>query len=106
MLARTLERSGGHDEDRVRGLKEELREAVLKKNGNRLGDFEDNNFYHVATLCDPRCNSDLHLNDRSMTLLSQVQRLIFPSRGNCRGSKTTSPLSCGSGVRVPGCQQQ
>ena len=56
MLARSLERSGGQDEDGVRGLKDELREAVLKKNANRLGDFEDNNFYLVATLCDPRCN--------------------------------------------------
>ena len=37
-------------------FKDELREAVVKKNMNRLGDFEDNNFYLVATLCDPRCN--------------------------------------------------
>ena len=35
-------------------FKDELREAVFKKNMNRLGDFEDNNFYLVATLCDPR----------------------------------------------------
>ena len=56
MLARSLERTGGPDEDGVRMLKDELRDAVLKKNSNRLGDFEDNNFYLVATLCDPRCN--------------------------------------------------
>ena len=56
MLARSLERTGGSDEDGVRMLKDELRDAVLKKNSNRLGDFEDYNFYVVSTLCDPRCN--------------------------------------------------
>ena len=56
MLARSLGRTGGPEEDGVRGFKDELREAVVKKNMNRLGDFEDNNFYLVATLCDPRCN--------------------------------------------------
>ena len=56
MLARSLERTGGQDEDGVRMLKDELREAVLKKEANRLGDFEDSNFHIVATLCDPRCN--------------------------------------------------
>ena len=56
MLARSLERTGGQDEDGVRMLKDELREAVLKKGANRLGDFEDSNFHIVATLCDPRCN--------------------------------------------------
>ena len=44
MLARSLERTGGPEEDGVRGFKDELREAVVKKNMNRLGDFEDNNF--------------------------------------------------------------
>ena len=50
MLDRSLERSGGQDEDGVRGLKDELREDVLRKNANRLGNFENNNFYLVVFL--------------------------------------------------------
>ena len=45
MLARSLERTGGPEEDGVRMFKDELRESVLKKDSNRLGDFEDNEFY-------------------------------------------------------------
>ena len=55
MLARSLERTGGPEEEGVRMFKDELRESVLKKDSNRLGDFEDNEFYLVSTLCDPRC---------------------------------------------------
>ena len=55
MLARSLERTGGPEEEGVRMFKDELRESVLKKGANRLGDFEDDEFYLVATLCDPRC---------------------------------------------------
>ena len=54
MLARSLERTGGPEEEGVRMFKDELRESVLKKDSNRLGDFEDNEFYLVSTLCDPR----------------------------------------------------
>ena len=54
MLARSLERTGGPEEEGVRMFKDELRESVLKKDSNRLGDFEDNKFYLVSTLCDPR----------------------------------------------------
>ena len=35
-------------------FKDELRESVMKKKSNRLGDFMDNEFYLVSTLCDPR----------------------------------------------------
>ena len=35
-------------------FKDELRESVMKKESNRLGDFMDNEFYLVSTLCDPR----------------------------------------------------
>ena len=55
MLVRSLERTGGPEEDGVRMFKDELRDAVVKKNANRLGDFEDDEFYLVSTLCDPRC---------------------------------------------------
>ena len=55
MLARSLERTGGPEEDGVRMFKDELRESVLKKDANRLGDYEDDEFYLVSTLCDPRC---------------------------------------------------
>ena len=54
MLARSLERTGGPEEEGVRMFKDELRETVLKKDSNRLGDFEDNEFFIVSTLCDPR----------------------------------------------------
>ena len=35
-------------------FKDELRQTVLKKDSNRLGDFSDDEFYLVSTLCDPR----------------------------------------------------
>ena len=54
MLARSLERTNGPEEDGVRMFKDELRESVMKKESNRLGDFMDNEFYLVSTLCDPR----------------------------------------------------
>ena len=54
MLVRSLERTGGAEEDGVRLFKDELRESVLKKDANRLGDFVDNNFYLISTLLDPR----------------------------------------------------
>ena len=50
----SLERTGGPEEEGVRMFKDDLRESVLKKDSNRLGDFEDNEFYLVSTLCDPR----------------------------------------------------
>ena len=54
MLARSLERSNGPEEEGVRMFKDELRESVMKKESNRLGDFMDNEFYLISTLCDPR----------------------------------------------------
>ena len=55
MLVRSLERTGGPEEEGVRLFKDELKDTVLKKEENRLGDFADNDFYLVSTLCDPRC---------------------------------------------------
>ena len=51
---RSLERTGGPEEEGVRMFKDELRQTVLKKDSNRLGDFSDDEFYLVSTLCDPR----------------------------------------------------
>ena len=51
----SLERTGGPEEEGVRLFKDELKVTVLKKEENRLGDFADNDFYLVSTLCDPRC---------------------------------------------------
>ena len=51
---RSLERTGGPEEEGVRLFKDELRQTVLKKDSNRLGDFSDDEFYLVSTLCDPR----------------------------------------------------
>jgi len=60
MLVRALERTGGPEEEGVRMFKDELRESVLLKDSNRLGDFFDNNFYLVSTLLDPRSSLTLH----------------------------------------------
>ena len=54
MVVKALERTGGPEEEGVRMFKDELRETILKKDSNRLGDFCDNDFYLVSTLCDPR----------------------------------------------------
>ena len=54
MLARSLERTGGAEEEGVRLFKDELRQTVLKKDSNRFGDIITNDFYLVSTLCDPR----------------------------------------------------
>ena len=51
---RSLERTGGPEEEGVRMFKDELRQTVLKKDSNRLGDFSEDEFYLVSTLCDPR----------------------------------------------------
>ena len=61
MLARSLERTGGPEEDGVRMFKDDLRAAVLQKEANRLGDFEDNEVYIVSTLCDPRFKDSFFL---------------------------------------------
>ena len=54
MLARSLERTGGVEEEGVRLFKDELKQSVLKKDSNRFGDIITNDFYLVSTLCDPR----------------------------------------------------
>ena len=50
MLLHSLERTGGQEEAGVIGFKKELYQAVLE----RLGGFEMEPFYVVATLLDPR----------------------------------------------------
>ena len=50
MLLHSLERTGGQEEAGVIGFKKELYQAVL----DRLGGFEMEPFYVVATLLDPR----------------------------------------------------
>lgn len=54
MLVKALERTGGPEEEGVRMFKDELRDTILKQDCNRLGDFCENDFYLVSTLCDPR----------------------------------------------------
>ena len=55
MIVKTLDRTGAPDEENGEQMfKDELRESVLKNEANGLGSFEDNDFYIVATLCDPR----------------------------------------------------
>ncbi len=50
MLIRALERTGGPEDNGVKGLKDDLKAAVLV----RLGGFEDERFYLISTLVDPR----------------------------------------------------
>ena len=50
MLLHSLERTGAHEEAGVVGFKKELYDMVLE----RLGTFEKEPFYVVATLLDPR----------------------------------------------------
>ena len=45
------------EEAGVRLFKDELRETLLKKDANRLGDLEESDFYIVSTLLDPRRES-------------------------------------------------
>ena len=54
MLVKSLERTGGPEEEGVRLFKDDLRDTILKKDSNRLGDFSDNDFYLVSTMCDSR----------------------------------------------------
>ena len=54
MLVRSLERTGGAEEEGVRLFKDELKQTVLKRDSNRFGDIITNDFYLVSTLCDPR----------------------------------------------------
>ena len=61
MLARSLERTGGAEEEGVRLFKDELKQTVLKKDSNRFGDIITNDFYLVSTLCDPRYTSKSNL---------------------------------------------
>ena len=50
MLLRAMERTGGPEEDGVRGFKDELHAAVV----TRLGEYQEDQFCMVATLLDPR----------------------------------------------------
>ena len=50
MLMHALERTGGPEEDRVKGLKDMLKATVM----GRLGHFEGMRFYLVSTILDPR----------------------------------------------------
>ena len=63
MLARSLERTGGPEEEGVRLFKDDLRVTVLEKNANRLGDYADNDFYIVSTLLNPRYKDSFFLDE-------------------------------------------
>ena len=65
MIAKSLERTGGGEEAGVRLFKDELRETLLKKDANRLGDLEESSFYIVATLLDPRYKDSYFLNEET-----------------------------------------
>ena len=66
MLLHSLERTGGQEEAGVIGFKKELYQAVLE----RLGGFEMEPFYVVATLLDPRYEF-FHLFDTSIICCRQ-----------------------------------
>ncbi len=50
LLLRSLERTGGPEEQGIIGFKANLKEEAFRM----LGDYEDDDFYAVATLLDPR----------------------------------------------------
>ena len=89
MLARSQERTNGPEEEGVRMFKDELKESVLKKDSNRLGDYMDNVFYLVSTLCDPRyIFPEIFLVTSTDSTLNQVQGLFLPGRSDSPASKT------------------
>ena len=50
MLVKALERTGGQEEQGVKGLKDALKKGVLE----RMAEFEQNRFYLISTIVDPR----------------------------------------------------
>ena len=91
MLARSLERTGGPEEEGVRLFKDELRETVLKKNANRLGDFEDNDVYLVSTLLDPRYKDSFFLNQRTGQRAREVLKQLVEAELEPLGGNNPEP---------------
>ena len=65
MIAKSLERTGGVEEAGDRLFKDELRDTLLKKDANSLGDLEESDFYIVSTLLDPRYKDSCFLNEET-----------------------------------------
>ena len=91
MLARSLERTGGAEEDGVRMLKDDLREAVLKKEANRLGDFEDNEVYIVSTLCDPRFKDSFFLDEETGPRAKGLLKTLVEAELESLGANNNAP---------------
>ena len=91
MLARSLERTGGPEEDGVRMFKDDLRAAVLQKEANRLGDFEDNEVYIVSTLCDPRFKDSFFLNEGTGQQAKDFLKTLVEAELESLGANNNAP---------------
>ena len=91
MLARSLERTGGPEEDGVRMFKDDLRAAVLQKEANRLGDFEDNEMYIVSTLCDPRFKDSFFLNEETGQQAKDLLKTLVEAELESLGANNNAP---------------
>ena len=91
MLARSLERTGGPEEDGVRMFKDDLRAAVLQKEANRLGDFEDNEVYIVSTLCDPRFKDSFFLNEETGQQAKDLLKTLVEAELESLGANNNAP---------------
>ena len=91
MLARSLERTGGPEEDGVRMFKDDLRAAVLQKEANRLGDFEDNEVYIVSTLCDPRFKDSFFLNKETGQQAKDLLKTLVEAELESLGANNNAP---------------
>ena len=91
MLARSLERTGGPEEDGVRMLKDDLRQAVLRKEANRLGDFEDNEVYIVSTLCDLRFKDSFFLNEQTSQHAKDLLKTLVEAELESLGANNNAP---------------
>ena len=91
MLARSLERTGGPEEDGVRMFRDDLRAAVLQKEANRLGDFEDNEVYIVSTLCDPRFKDSFFLNEETGQQAKDLLKTLVEAELESLGANNNAP---------------
>ena len=91
MLARSLERTGGPEEDGVRMFKDDLRAAVLQKEANRLSDFEDNEMYIVSTLLDPRFKDSFFLKEETGQQAKDLLKTLVEAELESLGANNNAP---------------
>ena len=75
----------------MRMFKDELRAAVLQKEANRLGDFEDNEVYIVSTLCDPRFKDSFFLNEGTGQQAKDLLKTLVEAELESLGANNNAP---------------